>query len=381
VTVFAFAIACAVTLAVVLGWITMPLWRRTAIEPASAVEEAANVRERRWATGMVALLVPAIAVGMYVSLSNWDWDPANRERTANSGEMNVEEMLKQLEKKLESDPKNVDGWLMLGRSYTQLGRFARAVDAYQHAYDLTKGENVNAISGLGEALTLVDQASLAGRAGELFEAALSKDPNDLRSLWYGGMAALQAGKLRVGRDRFQLLLQSEEVPQDMRTMLQGKVEELNSTLGEHQPTAGGAVPNSPPTAVPASDGPATQAEAANPQQQRMIKLVIKIAPEIKQQLSAPLPLFVLAREPGGGGPPLAVQRHSSAELPLTMTLSESDSMIPSRTIANVPRVQIVARLSRSGGPQARSGDFFGEASYEFGKNTGAVQITIDQRVP
>jgi cytochrome c-type biogenesis protein CcmH len=110
-------------------------------------------------------------------------------------------------------------------------------------------------------------------------------------------------------------------------------------------------------------------------------VAIKVAPDIQQQLTAPVPLFVLARDPAGGGPPLAVQRLSSVQLPLTVTLTEGDSMIPSRTIANVPRVQIVARLSRSGAPQARSGDFFGEATYEFGKNTGTVQITIDQRVP
>ena len=46
-------------------------------------------------------------------------------------------------------------------------------------------------------------------------------------------------------------------------------------------------------------------------------------------------------------------------------------MIAARTIASVPRVQVVARLSRSGTPQAQSGDFYGEAEYDFAKNPGA----------
>lgn len=342
--------------------------------------------ERRRSTVLVALLVPALAAGMYAKLSNWDWSQAQARA---SDEINVEDMLRQLEKKLESNPDNVTGWLMLGRSYVQLQRFARGVDAYQHAYDLTKGENVEAISGLGEALALTDQASLAGRAGQLFDEALKRDPNDARALWYGGMAALQTGNLRVGRDRFALLLQAENLPADMRTMLQGKVEELNGELGE----AGNVVASGPGAAPKVPSGaqagrprvePQAQPQAepaAAAQGQRAVKVSIKVAPDIKQQLTSPVPLFVLARDPSAGGPPLAVQRHSSEELPVTITLSESDAMIPSRSIASVPRVTIVARLSRSGAPQARSGDFFGEATYEFGKNTGTVQITIDQRVP
>jgi len=98
-----------------------------------------------------------------------------------------------------------------------------------------------------------------------------------------------------------------------------------------------------------------------------------------------LPLFILARDPSAGGPPLAVQRHSSADLPLTVELSERDAMIAARTIASVPRVQVVARLSRSGTPQAQSGDYYGEAEYDFSKDAGAggstLNITIDRAVP
>lgn len=375
----AFAIACAATLAVVLAWITLPLWRAKAV--AAEGEVAPAKRERRLSTALVALLVPALAVGMYAKLSNWDWDAAN---ASVSEKMNVEEMLSQLEKKLESNPKNVDGWLMLGRSYTQLGRFGRAADAYQQAYDLTKGENVQAITGLGEALALTDEASLGGRAGQLFDEALRKDPNDAKALWYGGMAALQTGRLRDGRDRLQLLLQAENIPEEMRGMLQTKVEELNGELGE----AGNVVPPSA-SAAAAAEAPSAPPPAASPKAepaasaagQRVVKVSIKLAPDIQKQLGEAVPLFVLARDPAAGGPPLAVQRHSSTQLPLTISLTEGDAMIPTRTIASVPRVQIVARLSRSGAPQARSGDFFGEATYEFGKNTGTVQITIDQRVP
>jgi hypothetical protein len=60
-------------------------------------------------------------------------------------------------------------------------------------------------------------------------------------------------------------------------------------------------------------------------------------------------------------------------------------MIAARTIATVPRVQVVARLSRSGTPQAQSGDYYGEAEYDFSKNAAAsaatLNIIIDRAVP
>ena len=52
-----------------------------------------------------------------------------------------------------------------------------------------------------------------------------------------------------------------------------------------------------------------------------------------------------------------------------------------RTMAAVPRVLVVARVSRSGSAQGQSGDFFGEATYEFGKDSGIVNIMIDRTVP
>lgn len=361
----AFAILCAVMLAAALLWVTLPLLR-----PQAPVDTSGTRGERRTASAVVALSVAVLAIAMYAGLSNWDWKAVQTETASNA---NVEEMLQRLETKLASNPQDVEGRLLLGRSYTAMGRFARAADAYQQAYDLTKGENVEAIIGLGEALALADEASLTGRAGELFAAALAKAPTHPKALWYTSMAALQSGDLRTGRDRLQLLM-AQNPPQELRGVLERQIQDLNQQLGE----AGQSIQKGAQTGVSAS-GPATATAAAT--QQRVIRASITIAPQIQQQLRQPLSLFVLARDPAAGGPPLAVQRRSSAEVPLTLELSERDAMMPTRTIASVPRVQVVARLSRSGAAQASSGDFYGEADYDFSKDAGTLRITIDRTVP
>ena len=343
-------------LAAALLWLVIPLWRKTDKEG-----ESVDASERGIATAVVSVLVPAVAIAMYALLSNWDWD-ASEQQVAQSEQM--DSLLTQLEERLQENPQDINGWLLLGRSHATMGRYAQAVDAYQHAYDLSKGENLEAIIGLGEAMFLNDQNTLAGRAGQLFEAALSKAPNHPKALWYGSVAALQAGDLRLGRDRLRGLL-AQNPPPELQTILQRQIDDLNDQLGEVG--EGGATASTPVGKSSASAA-------------RTIDVAVSISPEIQAQIATDVPLFVLARDPAGG-PPLAVQKHTAAALPLSITLSERDAMMATRTIASVPKVQVVARLSRSGSPQAQSGDFFGEAAFEFGKDTGRLNIIIDRAVP
>lgn len=358
----AFIVVCAASLAAVLVWLTLPLWR-----PKPDVDAASTRSERRIAGVALLVALPALSIAMYAHYSNWDWEGV---ATQTANQASIEDMLRRLEAKLAENPKDVDGWLLLGRSYTSMGRFPRAADAFQQAYNLTNGENVEAVIGLGEALALTDQVSLGGRAGQLFEDALAKAPNHPKALWYGSMAALQLGDLRVGRDRLQRLM-AQNPPEQLRAVLERQIQDLNQQLGD-----------SPGAPASAAAGQSPQGEGAPAVAgQRVIRVAVSIAPQIKEQLGGPMSMFVLARDPSAGGPPLAVKRLSSAAAPLTVELSERDAMIPARTIASVPRVQVVARLSRSGTPTAQSGDFYGEADYDFAKETGTLQIVIDRTVP
>jgi cytochrome c-type biogenesis protein CcmH len=364
-----FIIVCVAMLMAALLWLVLPLLRAP---KADATEASSFRKERRISGAVVALLVPILAIVMYAGLSNWDWKGAQVEQAQAA---NMEEALRSLEAKLTENPKNLEGWIMLGRSYTSLGRYPRAADAFQQAYDLTQGQNVEAIIGLGEALALTDEASLTGRAGKLFDTALTMAPNHPKALWYGAMASLRANNLQQGRDRLQLLM-AQNPPEELRGVLERQIQDLNEQLGE-----GG--PQTPPESARPGQAAAVAANAEAPAASgtRAIKVSVSIAPELQKQLTGAMPLFILARDPAAGGPPLAVQRHSSSSLPLTTQLTEADAMIPSRSIATVSKVLVVARLSRSGAPQQQSGDLYGEAEYEFGKNSASLSIIINRTVP
>lgn len=355
-----FVIVCAIAVVALLAWLLLPLLR-----PRAQVDVDATRKERRLTTALLTLIVPLSAAAMYAHFSEWDFDRVAGD-TAETA--NIEEMLQKLEDRLTQNPEDVTGWLLLGRSYGAMGKFPDAAAAYQKAYDLTAGEDLEAVLGLGEALTLNNERELSGRAGQLFEAALLKQPNNAKALWYGSLSALQQGDLRLGRDRLRALL-ALGPPEELRTLLERQIQDLNQQIGEGGLAAGSATP------------PAGERPAATQAQQRTIRVAVSIAPELRQQLTQPRALFVLARSPGGGGPPLAVKRLTSNDLPLTVELSESDAMIEGMGIGNVPKVEVVARLSGAGSPQAQSGDFYGQAEYEFGKDSGTLNIIIDRTVP
>mgnify|MGYP000341269394 CR=1 FL=1 len=74
----------------------------------------------------------------------------------NGQTIDVGAMVMRLKAKLEADPDNIQGWMMLGRSYTNLGYHVEAVDAYEKALGLMSDDpEISAL--LEEAKKLANQ--------------------------------------------------------------------------------------------------------------------------------------------------------------------------------------------------------------------------------
>ena len=341
---------------------------------------------------VVALVVPLAAFGLYRAFSNWNWDPAAMKLAA-GGAQSIEEMVAGLESRLRRQPDDVKGWIMLGRSELVLNRYPRAVEAYEQAYRLTDGRNLDALIGYAEALALVDPQALQGRAGQLIEAALARDPQNPRALWYGGAAALRTGKIAVARDRWTALV-ALDPPPEVKAVLVQRVADLDRQLGRTPTgapaptaavTADGATRGAAaPPATTATSTPAAKAGqggvAASAGRPGAATVTVSIAPALAARVPAGAPLFVLARDPTQPGPPFAVKRLAGVALPTTVVLTEQDAMLPSRTIATAHQLLIVARYSASGAPTAASGDLYGEVPYDLASGQ-PLSLVIDKTVP
>jgi cytochrome c-type biogenesis protein CcmH len=324
-------------------------------------------------TGALAgVLVVAAAAGLYPLWSNWDWHAALAKKPA--VDTQVLEMIAKLERHMKDAPEDIKGWLLLGQSDLALERADGAIDAYGHAHRLDPN-NVVAMLGLGEALSLRAGGNVTPPAGDLFERAVALEPDNPRALLYSGFGAATRGDRTTARQRW-LKLKGMHPPAEIDAMLNDRIAELGTADLENGPAA--AAP------VAGSSGPASATTAAAPpgagaasSSAALATVNIRIAPALKSHLTSDVPLFVFAREPGGGGPPLAAKRLTSAALGSEVRLSPADSLIPGRSLVAGQKVSITARISFSGQPLPAAGDLYGELTYDVGHD-GVRDLVIDR---
>src|SRR5689334_2433382 len=134
--------------------------------------------KRREGMPNAALLAVIVTVGigggaalLYPLWSNWKWSEPGPAADSPAA------MIGRLARRLEKQPDDLNGWLLLGKSYAVVEQFPLAARAYQRADALAKGQSDDAAMGLGDALINGGQSDFSGRAGKLFEKALELDPS------------------------------------------------------------------------------------------------------------------------------------------------------------------------------------------------------------
>jgi cytochrome c-type biogenesis protein CcmH len=301
-----------------------------------------------WSALAAAGVLAVGAAALYVLWSNWSWHappPADA----------PESMVAQLARKLEHNPDDLDGWLMLGRSYVALQEYPLAYRAYTRADRLAGGKNVEALLGEAQALAMSDPGELDGRAARLIERALTLDPNSGKALFFGALVAARRGELPLARERFTRVL-ALNPPDAVRAFLVQQVAAIDRQT------------NAAPPPDTAASAPSTAA----------VRVRVTLSPALRESVGA-FPLFVFVRDPAQPGPPLAVRKLAS-QFPQTVELTARDSMVAGRSFAPGQRVAVVARIARSGSPVGASGDPYGEISYQVGKD-GLVTLSIDRLTP
>jgi cytochrome c-type biogenesis protein CcmH len=144
---------------------------------------------------VLAIAVPLVALGVY-----WDLGHPGGPKTpvaardAEAPQMTMEQAVAQLQQRLDEDPANLEGWLLLGRSYLSLGRPAEAAVAYRTAAGLSD-QRPDIVADYGEALVAADQGRVSPLAQSLFERALSGDRKDTKARYYIALAKAQRGDL------------------------------------------------------------------------------------------------------------------------------------------------------------------------------------------
>ena len=102
----------------------------------------------------------------------------------------------QLLKRLEADPDNADGWMLLGRTYLNINNFEEALTAYRKAMEVGN-RHPEIVTEYAEALVLSENGQVGPEARGLFEDIVKIDPYNHRARYYLGLELAQRGNLKA----------------------------------------------------------------------------------------------------------------------------------------------------------------------------------------
>jgi cytochrome c-type biogenesis protein CcmH len=307
--------------------------------------------QRRFSLAGAAMVVVVIGLsaGLYARIGTPDVDAVDPEASS------MEEMIQALDARLQKNPDDPEGWKMLGRSYMQMGNPARAIAAFEQAAALEGSSNGETLVSLGEAVLTDNQASINGRAGELFESGLSLAPTNPRALFFAGLAAASRGDIEVAADRWELLL-AQSPPPEIEQLLRERVAQWRG-----EPVA------------PAQSAPQS---VATP----IVTIDVRIGDAAASNINPSSSVFIIARDPAQPSPPLAVTRRTASDLPTSVSMSDADAMIPGRNLSAYENLEIIVRVSASGQPIAQPGDWYGQSIVRPADGQ-SIEVVVDQQVP
>ena len=201
---------------------------KTSVQPAA----------RRGTVYAVALGLPAIAVAMYLVIGNQaaisasssstsSQAPFARSSQADTTQQSMEANVAALARRLEQNPGDVQGWTMLGRSYTNLQKYSEASNAYAKATAL-KADDADLWADYAFALAMANGQRLQGQPLELVKKALQLDPENPKALELAGAAAFEAKNYSQAVDYWQKLLQKVPPDSELGRALSQRINEAKS---------------------------------------------------------------------------------------------------------------------------------------------------------
>lgn len=341
---------------------------------------------------IITLTLPLAAVFLYLVIGDTR-GLLPQAQLANATQMNrggdspmghdFSSVLDNLVARLNKNPEDIEGWIMLGRTYAIMERYAEASNTYAKLTELVPN-NPQILSDYADVLAMQNQGNLAGKPTELIYQALSIDPQYPKALALAGTAEFEQEKFEQAAVHWEKLLGVIPADSQLAKSVKDSIEEAKSLA------AGGdkKVVLAQQAAVPESQSQQNSSTQSNPEKSSNVAASnsisisgqVTISKELASKASPNDTLFIYARAKTGPKMPLAILRLKASDLPAAFTLTDDMAMMPTMKISSFPEVVIEARVSKSGQAVTASGDLLGFSEpVKLGHNN--ISIVIDKQIP
>ena len=325
----------------------------------------------------LVFLVPATAAWMYTEIGTPEGidlklRPAP-DRTAQSTRpdeahspesQEMDGMIAGLQARLEQNPDDLDGWMLLARTLKATQRFPEAVEALETANRLQPGNPQIMVDLVEARIFLTPDGRITDAMAGTLQQVLEIQPGMQKALWLMGIASSQKGDVDTAIGYWESLLEQLEPGSTVARSVQSQIDQIKAEAGMAV-----AEPEVVETA-PADDGSWPG-----------VSVSVMAGDSAQSRIPTGGVLYVMIRSTGPAmGPPLGVRRIIDPVLPLEIAINDQDSMMKERLISSETSLQLQARISLTGSPAAGTGDWQSEIQTVSLESDEAVELVIDQRV-
>ncbi len=292
-------------------------------------------------------------------------------------------MVDTLAQKMQQNPGDPKGWVLLARSQGALGRYPEAAVAYERAAQLLPTD-AQLFADYADAVAMQQQGRFEGKPMALIQKALKLDPNNTKGLALAGTAELRLGNREASLKYWKKLKTLVAKDTDDERQVDAIIAEVQSGKGPIEASAvtAEASPARPNMKAPAPAMPAAVAAPAASAGATISGQVI-LTSEMAAKLTPTDTLFVFARAKEGPRMPLAILRTpapKAGDFPKSFELTDAMAMAPGMSLSSFPEIVIEARISRSGSAPLQPGDLTG-VSEAIKPGARAVKVTISRAAP
>ncbi len=190
-------------------------------------QAAATASPSRKLAVTLVLLLPILGLLGYGMLGNpRALDPTQTVVQPKMTPEQINAMVAKLAERMQANPDDMQGWLMLARSYKTLGRYEDAVAAYAKAEKSI--DNPDVLASYAETIAMAEGKGLKGKPTQLIEKALKLDPNHGHSLFLAGAAAMERGDNKQGIVYWEALLPQVEPGSEIDQMLRSGIDKMKA---------------------------------------------------------------------------------------------------------------------------------------------------------
>jgi len=320
-------------------------------QSSAAPTPATNKRPKLLLAG-IAVLIPLMAFSAYFLVGTpMALDPQLSAQAHGDEQLTPERlasMADQLAERLQNEPNNAEGWVMLGRIQRALARYDEADLALQKSLALARNDDV--MIERAEVLAQKNNGNFKGEPWAIINAVLKVDPTHGNALLLAGSAAFSEGRFKEALAYWERVKASLPPASPDAAALAEAIDQARERLGMPPLSPATNMANAPAsagvlTAKPASDGT------------ERITGRVSIDPALAAQVSPQDIVFIYANAAEGPRMPLAIIRTTVDKLPYDFVLDDSLAMNLQMKLSQVTSVMVRARISKTGNAMPQPGDF------------------------